>query len=83
MIRLFDTQLKGYADVLGTLKPKYKVDHIIRYDRHMTGQDRTYTRRQLRKMFVKHDLRPNEKYCNVMFIFKSEIGNRYKQIGGK
>ena len=83
MIRLFDTELKGYADVLGTLKPKYKVDHIIRYDRWMTGQDRTYTRRQLRKMFISHDMKPNQEYFNIRFIFASEIGNRYKQIGGK
>ena len=81
MIRLYDTERNSYADVLATFKPKYHVDYLIKYDWDATLVDRTYTKRQLRKTFVTHNLKPRQKYYNLHFIYKDEIGKRYKIVG--
>ncbi len=80
MIRLFDTERKSYADVLGEFKTKHISAYIIKYDWYPTRCSRTYTRRQLRKLFKSHHMNPKQEYHNIHFIFKSELDNQYKVI---
>lgn len=83
MIRLYDNNLKRYADIIGTFKSKYLVNYLIKYDSYPTLCDRSYSRRELRKFFSDHDMKPKQVYHNVHFIFESEIGTRYMTIGDR